>query len=142
MALEILIRFLEPPVGFLQRLGCPLEHDMRADAGQQHLQIDGLGDIVVGPLAERVDDVLAFVLGRHHDHGEVGPRLQAAQLLEHLYPVDFGHHDVEQHEVVRPPRNGLQRALAVRRHVHFVTAVHETAGNEVAVILVIVDDQQ
>jgi hypothetical protein len=78
------------------------------DAGQQLLQVERLGHVVVAAEPESVDLVGPGVAGgqeeyRHRAGPPAGPG-QAAQAAQDLEAVQVGQHDVEQHQVGRLPQ--------------------------------------
>ena len=82
--------------------------------GEELLDGEGLGDVIVRAEAEAHQLVHLLVLGgeEHHRHGGALP-----QPLQQLHPVHAGHLDVEHREVDRLGVQPLQRALAVGRDV-------------------------
>ncbi len=65
----------------------------------------------------------------------------AAKLPRDLEAVQPGHHDVEQHEVRQQRANRSQRLLAVDRLRGLVALAREARLQDLAVIRVVVDDQ-
>ena len=61
--------------------------------------------------------------------------------LEHLVAGELGHHDVEQHEVERLLRQSLERLASVLGDVHGVPIAPQTPRQEIAIHLVVVDDE-
>ena len=68
--------------------------------GQEHLvEVERLGQVVVGPAAHRLDRRGRAAEGGHDDHGQVGQG--RAELGQHRQAVAAGHLQVEQHGVGR-----------------------------------------
>ena len=65
-------------------------------AREQLLDLEGLGDVVVGAHLEPGDLVEGLALGGEHDYGHFRG---LAHLAAHLPPALAGEHDVEQHDV-------------------------------------------
>src|SRR5205823_2567367 len=84
--------------------------DQGAEAGEQFLQLERLGQVVVGAEVEALDLVLdAAAGGEDEDVGRQGLRA-AAPLLQQRQAVLFGQHQVEDDDVV-PGGAGLEIAL-------------------------------
>jgi hypothetical protein len=64
-----------------------------------------------------------------------------AQALEDLIAVELRHHDVEQHHVERRCRQALECLASVHGRRHRVPLALEPPHEQVAVGLVVVDDQ-
>jgi hypothetical protein len=76
-----------------------LQGQLGLDAREADREVDGLGDVVVGPELQGLDDVVALVLGRGHDDGQVGARLGLTDRAQDVDPRNARHHDVEEDEV-------------------------------------------
>jgi hypothetical protein len=100
----------------------------RPDAGQQLVEAEGLGQVVVGAGVEPAHHVLGGVTrGEHEDRR--GPAL-AAQLGGHLEAVLLGEHDIEQDDVVVVHVGQHRGLVAVRRDVHHVPFLLEPLLDE------------
>src|SRR4051812_7493367 len=83
----------------------------RADAGGELLGPERLGHVVVGAGVERAD-LLALVADRaQHDDRQAAP---AADLLADLEAAAVGEDEVEDHDVGRADRDGVERLLLRR----------------------------
>ena len=126
-------------------LRAPHPHD-DLDARQQLARIEGLGQIVVRPHLE--PERLVGDGGQrsgHQDRGR-GKRGVLLHALDHLVPVDAGHHDVEQQDVdgaaVRPrATKHLQRVLAGARVQDLTAAELQHLANEADHVRIVVGDQ-
>ncbi len=76
---------------------CGLGGQDVANEGHEGLRLDGLGDVPVSVLANRPEERLGRVVGRH-DH-DPGLRGLVAEMGQHLQAVHARHPDVEQDEV-------------------------------------------
>jgi len=56
-------------------------------------------------------------------------------------PADFGHHDVEQDEIGLKAGDGIERLLTVVDHLDLIPLSREIGVEELAVLMVIVGDQ-
>ena len=97
----------------------------RAEPGQQLLERERLGQVVVGPGVEPGDPVRDGVARGEHEDRQLVAGL--AHPPAHLEPVQPGHHHVEHHRVGPPLLHGLQGVLAVRREIHLVAVERERA---------------
>jgi hypothetical protein len=96
-----------------------------ADAQQQVVLVNRLGDEIVRAGVHGPVDVARLVQGGDHDDadstgGRVGP-----EALADFEAADLGHHDVEQDDVGPPVSDLGQRLLAVGGRLCLVTAVAE-----------------
>ncbi len=98
-------------------LGALVLVQLRTDAGQQHAELERLGDVVVGAGIEAEDGVgLGIGAGQHQDRH---PHAAAPQQPAHLAPVHVGQADVENDEVEMARLARVQRLGAGRRGVGF-----------------------
>src|SRR5262245_42886857 len=111
----------------------------RADARQHLLQVEGLGDVVVGAGVEALDLVAPAVAGgeNEHRHGATG----AAPGLEHRDAVHLGQADVEDDRVIGLALAEKVALLAVVGAIHHVARVRER-GRELPVEIGIVLDHE
>ena len=84
---------------------------LRAQAGQQHRELERLGDVVVGAGVEPEDRVGVGLGGGQHDDRRLDP--VAAHQAADLAAVDVGQADVEQDRVEVVALGQLQRPAAV-----------------------------
>ena len=123
---------------------CPVAASEEAlDTRQQHGQVEGLGQVVVGPRFQAVHDVGGQALrGQHQDGNEVAGLARAIGDRE---AVDAGQHDVEDHEVVangRPRGEARERLRAVAHHVDLVPFELEVELHALGEVLLVLDDEQ
>ena len=85
---------------------------------------------------------LDLVDGGDHDDRDRPQRGVRPQALEHLEAVHLRHHDVEEHEIDRARREDLERRASVDGGLDLVAQRLEPPGEEVAVGLDVVDDQE
>ena len=107
---------------------------------QRHL-VDRLGEIFVGAGLEPGHHVLGVGLGGAQDDRHERQRGVALELLADLDAVDLRHHDVEQDQVGQQLLGGGERLLAVGGLLELVALRPEPRHQDVAVGLVVVDDQ-
>jgi hypothetical protein len=120
----------------------PLQQQLRLRPGQQDLEVERLGDVVVGAQGEGADDVLGLVLGGGHDDRQLRRRVRPADALQHLQPAHAGHHHVQQDQVERGlDGDQVQGRLPVLGRDRDVPVPGEAAGEHLAVGLDVVDDQ-
>ncbi len=115
---------------------------LRPDSRQDHRVVDRLGDVVVRAAIQRGDDVLALILGGHHQHGQRRRRPSAANFLQDLEPAHLGHLNVEQHQLGGLRGKARQGLAAARGGLHGEAAPLESARQQVPVGLHVVDDEQ
>ena len=120
----------------------PLEQELGLDPCHHDREVERLGHVVVGAQPQGMDDLLALVPRRRHDHRQLGRRMPLAEDLEDLQAAETGHHDVEQDQVERPIRDQGECAGAVGADGDAVPLALEPAREHVAVQLVVVDDEQ
>ena len=103
-----------------------------ADAGDEDLVAEGLGDVVRGAHLQSQDDVVLLALSREHQHGgggEVGVGLQPA---ENAQAVKAGQHPIEEDEVGLLGLGALEGLNAVLGFGGGVAGGGEVDGQEVA----------
>ena len=121
-------------------LGLLVLAELGADAGEQHRQLEGLGDIVVGAGVEAVDLVaVGGVAGQHQDRAL--DALLAQQPAE-LAAVHVGQADVEDDEVVVLLAGAGEAAVAVAglEDVELL-GQHQLVGQRLAQVGVVVDEE-
>jgi hypothetical protein len=111
----------------------------RADAGQQFLEVERLGEIVVRPSVERGHFAPGVVARRQHQDRQHA--VDRADMGEHLVPVDPGEDDVEQHEIDRPNGDQLYRLLAAASADHLVAGGVQAALEQAYDGGIVFDDQ-
>ena len=86
---------------------------------------------------------LSRVHGRDHDHRDMPQLLVGLELLEHLVAVQLRHHDVQQDEIEPLGAEAVQRLPSVYGGGNVGVALPlEPAGERVAVVFVVVDDEE
>ena len=111
-------------------------HDM-----DQTIGLEGLLDEIVGALLDRGDGRFDRAMTADHDDGQFG--MLALQHIEHLDAVEAAslQPDVE-HDQLRPAHaHGLQRTVAVARDACIEPFVTQNACDQIADILLVVDDE-
>jgi hypothetical protein len=126
----------EPDPG--EVLGGPGAPDRGPHPGQQFLDPERLGHVVIGAGVERLHLVHAVGPAGQHDDRGLGP---AAQPLDHLHPVQVGQAEIEDHQVGRIPPGHLQRLDPGRRDVHLVVAHPQVDPQRPQYLRLVVDDQ-
>ena len=122
-------------------------HLLREPAGgerplgeQQHLvEIERLGQVIVGAALHRLDGGLHRPVRGHDDHVRVGRQL--AQLGQHGEAVGARHADVEKHEVERRLREHAQRLVAVAHGGDLVAGLTQPFFEHPAQAILVVGDQ-
>jgi hypothetical protein len=129
--------FAQLPVLALQ-LGC-----FERALGDQHepVGLERLLDIVVGAALDRRDGGLDIAVARDDDDGEI--RMGLADAVEHLEPVEPAalQPDVENDERGAPLLDGRKGLLAVLGDARPMTFVFEDAGDQIANVGFVVDDE-
>jgi hypothetical protein len=93
--------------GSLRRCG-PRAAQQRADAGLQLVQVEGLGQVVVGAGVQAEDAVAHRAAGGEDEHRRARPSARA--WCQHLQAVQAGQAQVEQHHVGQAGAPAVQRA--------------------------------
>ena len=120
----------------------PFVRQLSVDAGERQREVYWLRDVVVRAAAEGLDDVLGLCPGRHHDDWQFGRRVRHAQPTQDFEPAHAGHFHVQQHEIVLAVRHALQRLWTACRCLDQKPFLDETARQDVAVLLDVVDDEK
>ncbi len=118
-----------------------LDAQHRLHARHQRRLVDRLGQVFVGAGVEPGDDVLAVGLRGHQDDRRERHLLVRLDALGDLDAVELRHHDVEQDQVGQMLLGGDERLLAVGGLQQLVAVDAEPRDQNVAVGLVVVDDQ-
>ena len=82
---------------------------MGLDAGGEHLQLKGLGQVVVGPQSKAGDDILGGILGAQKEDGTLYAVPDAAADLKAVHAL---HHDIQQDELEALPLQNGEGLLA------------------------------
>ena len=107
--------------------------------GQELLEPERLGQVVVRARIEAADDVFDRVAGGEHQDGSVAPL--ATELRRHLESVLLGQHDVEQDDVVLVDVGQHGGFVAVRRDVHGLALFLQTLLDEPGDLPVVLHDE-
>src|SRR5579883_129934 len=123
----------------LRLLVYPLDVEERVDLLEQLAQVDGLHHVVVvQALGAGKPLRLDGVRRQHHDGGALA---RGADALRHLPAVHVGHRDIEQDQVRPQPRDERQALAPARRGRDVEAERSEQLADEIALHLVVVDDQ-
>ena len=115
---------------------------MGRDPCERDGNVDRLGDVVVGPQPECLDDVGALAPGRHHDHRQLGIGMCGAKPRQDFEPAHARHLDVQQDDVVLTGGDPCQRLVAIRRGSDEIALPLQVAGERIAIELVVVDNEK
>ncbi len=141
-ALEILVGFAQFFVGRRHLLlGAPAAQ-LRVDPCQRHCEIDGLGNVIVGALLERIDNIVAFRFGGDHDDRQCGRGFPATNTLERFHSVDARHHDVEENEIERVVLDHVDRDQPGLRLSDIESPALKTPLENRAIVADVIDDQE
>ena len=112
-----------------------------ADDVDQAVGLERLLDEIVGALLDRGDGRFDRAVAGDHHHRQV--RLFALERIEHLDAVEPAalQPDVEHHQLRPALPHGAEGAFAVARHTGLETLVVQDAGDQIADVLFVVDDQ-
>jgi hypothetical protein len=116
--------------------------ELGLDPRQYHRQVERLGHVVVGATVQGLDHVLGRVACGGDDHGKVRAVPAPTHLLEHVQAAEPRHHQVQQHHVVAGFREPDQSRLSVLGGVDQVAALPQALRENLAVLFVVVDDQE
>ena len=115
----------------------PLDRLLQQDA--QALRVDGLAQVVVGAVLDRLDGAFDGALRRQQDEGDVGELvLQRAEQIVAAHPR---HHEVAHDDRRTKARDLAERVLAVTRLVGLVTPGLHELGEADPRGRIVLDDQ-
>ena len=128
----------------LERLDLALEAGgFERAVGDQHqpVGLERLLDEIVGPALDRGDRGLDIAVARDHHHRHLG--ILPLDGVEHLQAVEPAalQPDVEKHQVGPARRNGGERVVAVARGARQVAFILQDAGDQLADIRFVVNDE-
>ena len=112
----------------------------RADPGDDLLQAERLGDVVVAADGQALDLVGGVVARGEEQHGDVLALL--AQPAGDGEPVHVGEHHVEHHEVGLDLAGEAQRGAAVGGREHLEAGEPQGGREQLADVRLVVDDEQ
>ncbi len=113
--------------------------DQAPQPGDDLLQAERLGHVVVATGGDPGDAVLHRVPGGQEQHRDVG--CLRAQPSQHLQAVDVGQHDVEHHRVRAELPGRAYRAEPVRGHPDFPALVAQRHRQQFGQRGLVVDDE-
>ena len=113
--------------------------DQRAQASDQFLGLERLGEIIVGAGIEAGDLVRPAVARGQHQHRHLAPFLAPA--VEHGQAVDLGQAEIEDHRVIAFGRAEIMAVLAVGGEVDGIAGAFERRAQLAPEIGFVFDDQ-
>ena len=96
-----------------------------ADAGQQHVDIVGLHNIIVGARVEAYHHLGRGATGGEDDHRQVRGACIVAQLADRLKAVHQRHHEVDQQQVGGVILGKSNQLVAVASDQYLIAGIHE-----------------
>ena len=112
--------------------------DGGADAGQQLRRAEGLDQVVVRAVVQRLHLVMLVVAGGDHHHRQVGP---LADGLQHLYAVHIRQAQIQHDHVGTVGGDHGQGLLAAAYHDGIEAVGGQDHGNKIADGLLVLYDQ-
>ncbi len=97
-------------------------------ARQQFLEVERLGQVIVGAAVQSGHPIVHRVARRQHEDGRV--ESAPAQFPANVMSVLDRQHDVQNHQVIGVHRGLVERLLAIGGHVHGVSLFPKAFGNE------------
>ena len=101
----------------------------RSHPGQENIQFEWLGEIIVRAAVQALHDVRPGVPGRDDNHRRVQPG--GAHLLQHRYSIQAGQHDIQQDDVEFGGQGKLERAISIVGQYNRVSLGFQGAAQEV-----------
>jgi hypothetical protein len=109
-----------------------------ADAGEQFLDAEGLGDVVVGASVEGLDLALLVLANRQNDDRSL---MTGADGAADFDAAHFGHHEVGDDEVGNPVVEDAQAFFGVIGGAHVEALCGECGAEDAGDLRLIVDDE-
>ena len=81
------------------------------DTQEELLHAEGLGDVIVSPRAEALEDVLTHAEGGEEDDGHIGR--EATYILCQGESITLRHHDIQETKVVLSTLEGFPSLVAI-----------------------------
>ena len=116
----------------------PVLFQRHPDAGQQFLDGEGLGHVVVRAHVQPHDLVAHVILGGEHDDGHVALLAQAAADFD---AAQFRQHQVQNQKIGLPVQAALQAGAAVIGALHLVALVFQFQCDEARDLGFVLHDQ-
>ena len=110
-----------------------------AQPGDDLLEAERLGDVVVAAGGQAGHPVLDRVLGGQEEHRHVG--VVAAHPAQHLEAVEVGEHHVERHRVGLELAGGPDRSDAGGRGADLPALVAQRHAQQLGEVVLVVDDE-
>src|SRR5581483_176896 len=134
---------VDPDVADCQDAGCFVRllraPQDGADAGDELLRVERLGEVVVGAEVEAGDLVLVLAFGGEHDDGRLSVAL--AEPARDLHAVDLRHHQVEHDQVGVDGADLLERLAAVVGRLDLVALGAQVELHQLDDVALVVDDE-
>ena len=118
--------------------GCAAAAQLRANAGLQLLDAEGLGDVVVGACVERFDFHQVLIADGQNDDGNLR---DGANLAAELNSVHLRHGDIGDDEVRFPCVDGLHSLDAVGGDPQRIALRGERGAQDAGDLRFVVDDE-
>jgi hypothetical protein len=114
----------------------------RDDQGSQHLEINRLGDVIIGAEPPSFELVVPIRQRGEKDEWDVGEfRPARRQVLEQLEPGHDGHINVSEDEIRGRLAQTLQSKLPVVGHSNLIAAIGEIFGNQCSRFVIVLYTQ-
>ena len=108
-------------------------------AEHQFVHTEGLGDVVVSPNLEALEDVFLEVLGGEEHDGDFG--IEEPHLTRQLEAILAGHHDIKHTEVVMPLAEGTVALFAIQTEVGLIVLGLQVFAQQHAQALVVLTEE-
>jgi len=116
--------------------------EARVDDGLEHVEIDRLGHVIIGPELASLEFVVAVgQRGQEHEGHVAEPRGKRRQSLQQLEAGHHRHADVGQHEVGFRPENRRKALPAVMGDMDLVAPFHQLFGDQSGGVAVVFDTE-
>ena len=113
--------------------------DHRPEAGKEFREVEGLDDIIIGPMVEPADPVPRAIAGCEHDDGSA---LAEAEALQHGPTIQPGQHAIEDDRVIVPGEGFIEAIETVFSGVHGVAFLAQRLGEAVQEVGFVFDEKQ
>ncbi len=102
---------------------------------------DGLGDVVIGPELEAIDDILAMASGRNHDDRKLNWRIGLSNRCKSVQTADTGHFDIQQNQIEFGFPDEPLQIVSILGYDDLVAFTCEPAGQHVTIHFIVVNDK-